>query len=127
MNQMPCSATWLERVTDAGTRPLIPVRPVEEDERDRPAEVKAEVQHILRVIAGLTRDIGPDGTARSIQLDTEVAADVIDNSMAVRELVQLVCARKTGAFTVTDQQIVDVIERAVLQAINGLADARVAA
>jgi hypothetical protein len=127
MNQMPCSATWLERVTDAGTRPLIPVRPEEEDERDRPAEVAAEIDHMWRVLAGLQKDVGEDGTVRCLNLTNEIAAGLIDRETFVAELVELVAADRAKAFTVTPERLWQIVLQAVSEEVAALADARVSA
>lgn len=125
MNDMPCFTTFLERATDAGTRPWPPLP--EADRIDRAEAVATEARSIMRAALGLARDVGPDGTVRAIRLDRELASDVIDQEGVIEELVRLACARATDACTVTDAQIAAVVERAVRAAVERLADYRVPA
>lgn len=122
---MPCSATAAERDTDAGTIDRFARRPGDDDSRDRDQEVRDEARLITRVIAGIAKDIGPDGLARSVKLDNEIACGVIDAEGTIEHLVRLICARRAMSCTVTDAEIAAVIEGAVVAQIEALADARV--
>lgn len=123
MSEMPCGASAMERLTDAGTRPLIPVP--DEDRltsAERAYKLAVEREHIARVVCGVVDSDGP--TRPATWLIGDIAAGLIDNSGLMYDLVRFACAEECNAFTVTPEMYAAVVRKAVRAQVAEFAEAR---